>query len=76
MTEVVSVKFKNRGKTYYFDPDGNTVAAGDDVIVETSKGLEYANCVMGNHYIPDEKWSPPSGLSSAWPRRATSAWPR
>ena len=59
MTEVVSVKFKNRGKTYYFDPDGNTVAAGDDVIVETSKGLEYANCVMGNHYIPDEKVVPP-----------------
>ncbi len=59
MTEVVSVKFKNRGKTYYFDPDGNQVATGDDVIVETSKGLEFASCVMGNHFIPDDKIIPP-----------------
>ena len=59
MTEVVSVKFKNNGKAYYFDPDGNRVEAGEDVIVETSKGLEYATCVVGNHYIPDEKIIPP-----------------
>lgn len=59
MTEVVSVKFKNRGKTYYFDPAGNKVNTGDDVIVETSKGLEFVNCVVGNHYVPDEKIVPP-----------------
>lgn len=59
MTEVVSVKFKNNGKAYYFDPDGNHVEAGEDVIVETSKGLEYATCVIGNHYIPDDKIIPP-----------------
>lgn len=59
MTEVVSVKFKNRGKTYYFAAGGNSVSAGQDVIVETSKGLEYAQCVMGNHYVPDEKVIPP-----------------
>lgn len=59
MTEVVSVKFKNRGKTYYFAAAGNTVEAGQDVIVETSKGLEFAQCVMGNHFVPDEKVIPP-----------------
>ena len=59
MTEVVSVKFKSRGKTYYFAAGGNTVETGDDVIVETSKGLEYAQCVMGNHFVPDEKVIPP-----------------
>ena len=59
MTEVVSVKFKNRGKTYYFAAGGNTVEVGQDVIVETSKGLEFAQCVMGNHYVPDEKVIPP-----------------
>ena len=59
MTEVVSVKFKNRGKTYYFAADGNNVSPGQDVIVETSKGLEFAQCVMGNHYVPDEKVIPP-----------------
>lgn len=59
MTEVVSVKFKNRGKTYYFAAAGNTVETGQNVIVETSKGLEFAQCVMGNHYVPDEKVIPP-----------------
>ena len=59
MTEVVSVKFKNRGKTYYFAAAGNTVGIGQDVIVETSKGLEFAQCVMGNHFVPDEKVIPP-----------------
>ena len=59
MTEVVSVKFKNRGKTYYFAAAGNTVEIGQNVIVETSKGLEFAQCVMGNHFVPDEKVIPP-----------------
>ena len=54
MTEVISVKFKNRGKAYYFAPEGVTAAAGDHVIVETAKGLEFADCVEGNHEVPDE----------------------
>ena len=33
------MKFKNRGKTYYFAAAGNTVEIGQNVIVETSKGL-------------------------------------
>ena len=49
MIEVVSIKFKNRGKCYFFSPNGLTVKAGDKVIVETSKGLEIADCVRGNH---------------------------
>ena len=53
------MKFKNRGKTYYFAAAGNTVEIGQNVIVETSKGLEFAQCVMGNHYVPDEKVIPP-----------------
>ena len=54
MTEVISVKFKNRGKSYYFAPEGVTAAVGDHVIVETAKGLEFADCVEGNHKVPDE----------------------
>ena len=59
VTEVVSVKFKGRGKAYYFDANGLTVKPGDDVIVETSKGLEYAQCVYGNHFVSNEKVVPP-----------------
>ena len=53
MTEVVSVKFNNRGKIYYFDPSGLVVSKGEDVIVETAKGLEYGECMHGNHSVDD-----------------------
>ncbi len=49
MIEVVSIKFKNRGKCYFFSPNGLPVKTGDKVIVETSKGLEIADCVRGIH---------------------------
>ena len=49
LTEVISVKFKNRGKVYFFDPHGIAVRTGDKVVVETSRGLELAECVQGNH---------------------------
>ena len=54
MTEVISVKFKNRGKSYYFSPNGKTVKTGQQVIVETSKGLEIADCFRGNHEVEDD----------------------
>ena len=54
MTEVISVKFKNRGKVYFFDPHGIAVRTGEKVVVETSRGLELAECVQGNHVVPDE----------------------
>ncbi len=54
MTEVISVKFKNRGKCYYFSPAGLDVKSGELVVVETSKGLELADCFRGNHMVPDE----------------------
>ena len=54
LIEVISVKFKSRGKTYYFAPNGLTVPDGVRVVVETSKGLELADCVKGNHFVMDE----------------------
>ena len=47
MLEVVSIKFKNRGKSYYFAPNGLQIRTGDKVIVETAKGLEIADCTHG-----------------------------
>ena len=55
MTEVVSIKFRNRGKMYYFDPAGFSLKEGDQVIVETSKGLEIAKVLRGNHEVDDEQ---------------------
>ena len=53
MIDVVSIKFKNRGKSYYFAPNGLTVKTGQKVIVETAKGLEIADCVRGNHPVEE-----------------------
>ncbi|MBR5262097.1 MAG: hypothetical protein IKV47_08005 [Oscillospiraceae bacterium] len=59
MTEVVSVKFKSRGKTYYFSPNGITIPDNTQVVVETSKGLELADCIYGNHWVEDTRIVPP-----------------
>ena len=55
MTNVVSVRFRNGAKTYYFDPRHLEIEAGQDVIVETAQGLEYASCVEGNHPVEDHQ---------------------
>ncbi|MBE6991985.1 MAG: hypothetical protein E7430_05355 [Ruminococcaceae bacterium] len=47
--EVVDVRFKAGGKVYYFDPRGLAVRAGQNVIIETSRGIEYGECTQGNH---------------------------
>ncbi|MBR5428971.1 MAG: stage 0 sporulation family protein [Firmicutes bacterium] len=53
MIEVVSIKFKNRGKSYFFSPNGLQIKSGDRVIVETAKGMEIAECSHGNHPVED-----------------------
>ena len=53
MTEVISVRFRNGCKEYYFDPKGLTVPTDTDVIVETAQGPEFARCSLGNHQVED-----------------------
>ena len=54
MTEVISVRFRGGCKNYYFDPKGVQVKMGDQVIVETAQGPEFATCTEGNHEVDDE----------------------
>ena len=54
MTEIISVRFKSGGKEYYFDHRGTQVRAGQGVIIETSRGIEYGECVKGNTMVEDE----------------------
>ncbi len=54
MTEVISVKFKETGRAYYFSPAGKTVKVGDSVIVETQNGNEFGIVSEGNHKVEDE----------------------
>ena len=53
MIEVVSIKFKNRGKAYSFDPRNLPIKTGDKVVVETAKGLELADCTQGRHTVEE-----------------------
>ena len=55
MTEVISVRFRNGCKEYYFDPRGLQIQAGQDVIVETAQGPEFAQCAQGNHQVEDDQ---------------------
>lgn len=55
MTTVVSVRFRSGCKTYFFDPRELTVETGQDVIVETAQGPEFAQCSQGNHEVPDQQ---------------------
>ena len=54
MTEVISVKFKEGGKAYYFDPAGNDVSLGDSIIVEMQNGREIGTVSEGKHLVNDE----------------------
>ena len=53
MTEVITIKFRGRGKAYYFDPAGIRAGPGDQLVVETSKGMELGRCLNGNHMVED-----------------------
>lgn len=54
MTEVISVKFKDSGRGYYFSPAEAKVKVGDRVIVETQYGLEIGTVSEANHEVEDE----------------------
>jgi cell fate regulator YaaT (PSP1 superfamily) len=52
MPVVVGIRFKDSGKTYFFDPNGfNSLAQGDSVIVETVRGLELAKVAYAPHDV-------------------------
>ena len=53
MKKVISVRFKENGKSYYFDPADADIRTGDYVIVETARGIECGEVVQGVKEIAD-----------------------
>lgn len=53
MIEIIGVRFKSVGKVYYFAPDGLKIDAGEKVIVETARGIECGDVVLGNKMVDD-----------------------
>jgi len=59
MVTVVGVRFKRAGKVYYFDPDAHAVEKGQSAIVETARGIEFGDVVVGPKQVPDDEIVPP-----------------
>ncbi|HIY98795.1 MAG TPA: stage 0 sporulation family protein [Firmicutes bacterium] len=59
MSLIVGVRFKNNGKTYYFDPGTLSLQAGDSVIVETARGQEWGRVSIANTQVDDKEVSSP-----------------
>ena len=53
MVDIIGVRFKPTGKTYYFNPLGFDIKEGSNVIVETSRGVEYGNVVIGRKQMSE-----------------------
>jgi cell fate regulator YaaT (PSP1 superfamily) len=55
MVTVIGVRFKKAGKIYYFNPSGLDIKKGDFVVVETARGVEFGECVIGIKNISEEE---------------------
>lgn len=54
MVTVVGIRFKKAGKIYYFDPHEIDIKKSDFVIVETIRGVEFGEVVVGPKDVPEE----------------------
>ncbi len=54
MINVIGIRFKMVGKIYYFNPGDVEVEDGDNVIVETVRGIEFGTVVLKKEINEDE----------------------
>ena len=59
MIKVIGVRFRTAGKIYFFSPGELELKAGDKVIVETARGVEFGSVVTGIKEVPDDQISQP-----------------
>ena len=59
MIEVIGICFKDGGKTYYFDPNGNIAKSTDFAIVETARGIEFGRVCTPNKLVSSKDVVPP-----------------
>ena len=55
MATVIGVRFKKAGKVYYFDPNEFWPKPGENVVVETARGLELGEVVTSARTVADEQ---------------------
>ncbi len=59
MATIIGIRFKDTGKTYYFETAGYTFRRGDYAIVETSQGLECGEVVLPNRELGENELNKP-----------------
>ena len=53
--EVIGVRFRSTKKIYYFSPNGLDIKKNDNVVVETSRGIEFGQTVIGIRNVPEDE---------------------
>jgi cell fate regulator YaaT (PSP1 superfamily) len=59
LVKVIGVKFKENGKSYYFNPKNIEIQKGDSVIVETIRGLEFGTVTLVDKEVEEESLTNP-----------------
>ena len=59
MTRIIGVRFRPAGKVYYFAPGKFHIKKGQQVIVETARGIEFGNVVIGPKEVEDDQNTQP-----------------
>ena len=55
MVKIVGIKFKDAGKLYYFSPGDFKVSLGENVIVETARGLEFGKVALSETEVDESE---------------------
>ncbi len=59
MVVIVGIRFRPAGRIYYFDPQGQSYATGQYVIVETTRGVEAGRVVIASKKMVESDLSDP-----------------
>ena len=72
MTRIIGVRFRPAGKIYYFAPGKFHIKKGQQVIVETARGIEFGHVVMGPKEVEEDQITQP--LKSVIHFGSPAAW--
>ena len=59
MGRIIGVQFQENGKMYYFDSSDFEIKTGEYVIVDTARGNDLGEVVMGTREVDEENWHTP-----------------
>lgn len=59
MTRIIGVRFRPAGKIFYFAPGKFHIKKGQQVIVETARGIEFGHVVMGPKEVEEDQITQP-----------------